>query len=145
MRRFEARSNQLAHFLRSQDLQFQDHYSIFMENNERYMESCAAGERAGLYYTCINSYLTGDELAYIVNNSESKVLITSKSKIDVVVDALASCPNIQMVLVTDGGDVDLPKGMMDFRRSGRGLLNCALGRGILGYLNALFIWHDGAA
>lgn len=111
---FEARSNQLAHFLRSQDLQFQDHYSIFMENNERYMESCAAGERAGLYYTCINSYLTGDELAYIVNNSESTVLITSKSKIDVVVDALASCPNIQMVLVTDGGDVDLPKGMMDF-------------------------------
>ena len=42
------------------------------------------------------------------------MLITSKSKIDVVVDALASCPNIQMVLVTDGGDVDLPKGMMDF-------------------------------
>ena len=55
---FEARSNQLAHFLSAQGLGFQDHYSIFMENNERYMESCAAGERSGLYYTCINSYLT---------------------------------------------------------------------------------------
>ena len=34
---FEARSNKLAHFLRDQGLGFQDHYAIFMENNERYM------------------------------------------------------------------------------------------------------------
>ena len=33
-----------------------DHYAIFMENNARYVECCGAGERAGLYYTCINSY-----------------------------------------------------------------------------------------
>ena len=111
---FEARSNKLAHFLRDQGLGFQDHYAIFMENNERYMESCSAGERAGLYYTCINSYLTGDELAYIVNNSESKVLITSKAKIDVVADALSSCPNIEVVLVTDAADTDLPQLMTDY-------------------------------
>lgn len=111
---FEARSNKLAHFLSDQGLGFQDHYAIFMENNERYMESCSAGERAGLYYTCINSYLTGDELAYIVNNSESKVLITSKAKIDVVADALSSCPNIEVVLVTDAADTDLPQLMTDY-------------------------------
>jgi long-chain acyl-CoA synthetase len=51
-----------------------------MENNARYVECCSAGERAGLYYTCINSYLTADELAYILDNSESKVLITSSAK-----------------------------------------------------------------
>ena len=55
-----------------QGLQRLDHYSIFMENNSRYLEACGAGERSGLYYTCVNSYLTADELAYIVNNSESK-------------------------------------------------------------------------
>ena len=48
-----------------------DHYAIFMENNSRYLEACGAGERSGLYYTCVNSYLTPSELAYIVNNSES--------------------------------------------------------------------------
>ena len=62
-----------------------DHYSIFMENNDRYLEACGAGERAGLYYTCINSHLTADELAYIVDNSESKVLITSSAKRDVAI------------------------------------------------------------
>ena len=51
-----------------------------MENNARYIECCAAGERSGLYYTCINSFLTADEVAYIVNNSESKVLIFSEEK-----------------------------------------------------------------
>ena len=76
----EDRSNRLAHFLRSVGLKRLDHYSIFMENNARYVECCAAGERSGLYYTCINSYLTPDELAYIVNNIESRVLIFSEEK-----------------------------------------------------------------
>ena len=53
----EARSNR-AHFLRSRGLKRLDHYSIFMENNARFIECCAAGERSGLYYTCINSFLT---------------------------------------------------------------------------------------
>ena len=44
----EARSNRLAHLLRAHGLTRLDHYSIFMENNNRYLESCGAGERAGL-------------------------------------------------------------------------------------------------
>ena len=67
----EARSNRLAHLLRAHGLMRLDHYAIFMENNNRYFEACGAGERAGLYYTCVNSYLTAEELAYIINNSES--------------------------------------------------------------------------
>ena len=55
---FEARTNRLAHLLRARGLGRGDHYAIFMENNDRYLEACGAGERAGLYYTCVNSYLT---------------------------------------------------------------------------------------
>ena len=87
----EARSNRLAHLLRAHGLKRLDHYSIFMENNNRYLESCGAGERAGLYYTCVNSYLKAEELAYILNNSESKALITSASRRDVALEALAPC------------------------------------------------------
>ena len=54
----EARSNRLAHFLRRRGIKRLDHFSIFMENNSRYIECCTTGERAGLYYTCINSFLT---------------------------------------------------------------------------------------
>ena len=97
----EARTNRLAHFLRASFLRRQDHYAIFMENNARYIETCGAGERAGLYYTCINSFLTSDELAYIVNNSEAKLLITSAAKLDVALAALPQCPNVDLCLVVD--------------------------------------------
>ena len=101
---FEAQANQLAHYLRAAGLQRLDHYSIFMQNNAQYLVTCAAGERAGLYYTCINSYLQGEELAYILNNSESKVLITSAEKLAVAKDALAQAPGIKAVLVVDGAN-----------------------------------------
>ncbi|MEO7854626.1 MAG: AMP-binding protein, partial [Rubrivivax sp.] len=103
-REFEARSNRLAHLLRAQGLKRLDHYAVFMENNNRFLESCSAGYRAGLYFTCINSYLTAEELAYIVNNSESKLLITSRAKLSVVAEALKSCPEVRMCLVVAGGN-----------------------------------------
>ncbi len=107
-RELEARSNRLAHLLRAHGLQRLDHYSIYMENNERYIEACAAGARAGLYYTCVNSYLTAEELAYILQNSESKVLITSRSRLSVATEALAQCPDVSIMLVVDdpGGHGD---------------------------------------
>ena len=84
----DERSNRLAHLLRASGLERLDHYAIFMENNNRYLECCAAGHRAGLYYTCINSFLTAEEVAYILVNSESQVLITSRSKLEVAMQAL---------------------------------------------------------
>ena len=102
----DKRSNRLAHLLRANGLQRLDHYAIFMENNNRYLECCAAGHRSGLYYTCINSFLTADELAYILNNSESKVLITSRAKRDVALAALKQCTNVSLCLVVDGDAAD---------------------------------------
>ncbi|MDR3467236.1 MAG: AMP-binding protein [Xanthobacteraceae bacterium] len=98
----DARSNRLAHLLRRQGLKRFDHYAIFMENNSRYLEACGAGERSGLYYTCVNSYLTPGELAYIVNNSESRVLITSRAKLDVAREAIKDCPRLELCVVADG-------------------------------------------
>ena len=98
----DARANRLAHLLRATGLQRTDHFSIFMENNSRYIECCSAGERSGLYYTCINSYLTPEEVAYIVQNSESKVLITSMAKREVALEAAKLCPALRLCLVVDG-------------------------------------------
>ena len=103
----EQRTNRLAHFLRSRGLKRLDHYAIFMENNDRYIESCCAGERAGLYFTCVNSFLTAGELAYIVNNSESRILILSEETRATALAAIGQCPKVEAVLVVDGsGDGD---------------------------------------
>jgi len=111
----DARTNRLAHLLRAHGLKRLDHYAIFMENNDRYFEACGAGERAGLYYTCVNSFLTPEELAYIVNNSESKALITSRAKRDVALQAAAQCPKLTLCLIVDGTGDDGP--FVDFARA----------------------------
>src|SRR5258705_10119623 len=110
----EARSNRLAHLFRKCGLRRLDHYAIFMENNNRYLEACGAGERAGLYYTCVNSYLTAGELAYILTNSQSRILITSKLNLDVAREALKECPEIDLCIVADGdGESDRIPGLSE--------------------------------
>ena len=113
----EARSNRLAHLFRNWGLKRLDHYAIYMENNSRYLEACGAGERAGLYYTCVNSYLTGSELAYIVANSESRILITSVAKLEVAREALKQCPKVELCIVVDGaGENDRIVGLREATR-----------------------------
>ena len=102
-RELEARSNRLAHLFRDRGLRRLDHYAIFMENNSRYLEACGAGERSGLYFTCVNSYLTAAELAYILNNSESRILVTSVAKLDIARAALKESPRVELCIVADGG------------------------------------------
>lgn len=98
----EARNNRLAHLFRRRGMKRRDHYAVFMENNSRYLEACGAGERAGLYFTCVNSYLTSDELAYILTNSESRILITSMAKLAIAREALPQCPRVELCIVVDG-------------------------------------------
>ena len=111
---FEGRSNQLAHLLYDHGLRRLDHYAVFMENNSRYLECCGAGERSGLYYTCVNSHLTADELAFIINDSQSKVLITSRSKLAIAGEALKQCPNVTLALVVDGSPLPPAGPIVDF-------------------------------
>jgi len=102
----EARANQIAHALRAEGLRKGEHFALFMENNDAFLEICSAGERTGLYYTPVNSYLTADELAYIVQNSESQVLIASKAKRDIAAAATEQCPQLKRVVLIDGDDDD---------------------------------------
>ena len=116
-RELEARCNRLAHLFRKRGLKRLDHYAIFMENNSRYLESCGAGERSGLYFTCVNSYLTSGELAYILNNSQSRILITSVAKLDIAREALKESPRVELCIVADGGgESDRIVGLADATR-----------------------------
>src|SRR5215831_13159361 len=113
-RELDARSNRLAHLFRRRGLRRLDHYAIFMENNSRYLEACGVGERSGLYFTCVNSYLTPAELAYILDNSQSRILVTSVAKLDAAREALKECPKVELCIVADGaGESDRIVGLKD--------------------------------
>jgi long-chain acyl-CoA synthetase len=100
---YEARCNQVAHFLRSAGLQRGDHIAVFMENSIPMLEIEGAAERTGLYYTLINSYLAADEVGYIVTNSRSRLLFSSAAKRDVAERAAAQCPQLERRLMAGPG------------------------------------------
>ena len=73
----------------------------------------------GLYYTCINSFLTAEETAYILSNSQSQILITSESRRAVAAAAVRECAGIKLCLVVDGASglaqvVNLDEAAADF-------------------------------
>lgn len=73
----DAASNQLAHLLRASGLGRGDHVAVLLENHPHFMTAVWAALRSGLYVTAINWHLTTDEAAYIVENCEARVLISS--------------------------------------------------------------------
>lgn len=73
----EARANQGAHLLRAAGVAVGDHIAILMENRREFLEICFAADRAGLFYTTISTHLTQDEIAYIVQDCDARILIGS--------------------------------------------------------------------
>jgi len=98
---FDANANRLAHLFRQAGLRRGDHVAILMENNLRYCEVMSGAERTGLYYTCVNSFLTAPEVAYIVDDCDAKVLVTSVAKSDVAITAASLTPQVSMFLCVD--------------------------------------------
>jgi long-chain acyl-CoA synthetase len=106
---YEADANRVAHVLRGAGLQRRDHVAIFMDNDWRMLVCEGGAERTGLYYTCVNSYLSAEEVAYIVNDSRARVVMTSAAKAEVASRLPALCPDVERWLMSGaGGDPDGP-------------------------------------
>jgi long-chain acyl-CoA synthetase len=101
-RQLDERSNQLAHLLRALGLRRGDHIALFMENQPRFLEVVWAALRSGLYVTAVNSHLTAEETAYIVDDCEAKVFVTSAALAPVAAELdPASIPRVHTRLMAD--------------------------------------------
>ena len=93
-------ANRLAHLYRAQGLRRGDHVAFFFTNEPGMLVAESAAERTGLYYTCINSYLSTDEVAYIVDDCQAKVVVASHKKAEVVADLPTRCHGVERWLMT---------------------------------------------
>jgi long-chain acyl-CoA synthetase len=83
------RSNQVAQLLRAQGLKSGDAIALFMENTPAFFEIAWGAQRAGLYFTCISTKLTAGEVAYILDDSGSKLLFATPGLAATAVEAKA--------------------------------------------------------
>ena len=98
---YEAGANQVAHVLRDTGLRKGDHMAIFMENHPAMLLAEAGAERTGLYFTPVNSYLSAEEVAYVINDSQSRVVVTSAAKAEVAEQLPALCPDVERWIMVD--------------------------------------------
>jgi acyl-CoA synthetase (AMP-forming)/AMP-acid ligase II len=73
----EDRSRRLARVWEENGLGFGDHVALLIENQARFFEVCWAAQRSGLYYTAVNTHLTAEEVAYIVEDCDAQALVTT--------------------------------------------------------------------
>lgn len=97
----EARSNQLAHYLRAQGLGAGDTVAIILENQPWVFIAAWAAQRAGLYYACLSYRLSGDDLGYILKDSGAKIAIGSRTTTEVLAGAAAAGYGGPLALVDD--------------------------------------------
>jgi acyl-CoA synthetase (AMP-forming)/AMP-acid ligase II len=100
---YERRANQMAQLFREAGLRRTDHIAIFMANEPEMLVAEGAAERSGLYYTCINTYLSAEEVAYIVNDCAARVLVASGALADVTVELPPLCPSVERWLMAGAG------------------------------------------
>lgn len=83
----EALANQGAHLLRSLGLERGDTVAVVLGNDFEIFVAAWATQRIGLYMTAVSTKTSVDDLAYVLGNSEAKVLIAGKAYTDVATQA----------------------------------------------------------
>lgn len=103
-RQLDERSNQLARLWRERGLVTGDHVAIFSENQPRFFEVMWAALRSGLYVTTINSYLSAEEVGYILQDSGARSLVTTSEKAKIASAAMQHATGCVVPLLI--GDAD---------------------------------------
>jgi long-chain acyl-CoA synthetase len=105
-RELNERSNQIAQLFFDAGLRFGDHIAILMENRPEYFEVCWGAQRSGLFYTCVNWHFTADEVAYILDDCDAKVLVLSDAYRDLATELADKMPRVTVRLMVGDHLVD---------------------------------------
>ena len=109
----DERSARCARLLADSGLGFGDHVAVLMENRAEVFEVCWAALRSGLYVTVVNTHLSAEEAAYVVDDSQAGVVIASVGAGRLAAAIVAGTPRVRRRLVVGGG-AGAPAGHEDY-------------------------------
>ena len=98
----ESRSARLARALREAGLRPGDHIALLLDNRAAMLELAWAAQRSGLYYTPVNTRLSGDEAAYVVDDCGATVLFAAAAVSPLAAEVRASAPRVTRFVAVDG-------------------------------------------
>src|SRR3981189_1362434 len=93
-RQLVERSCRAAHAMRALGAEPGACVAIMMENHRSYLELAWAAQRAGLRYTAISPRLTASEVAYVLEDSGTRLLFVSETTAAVAREAAQQVPGV---------------------------------------------------
>lgn len=102
-REMDAAANRFAQLLRARGFKPDDAFAVLLENRIEYFTLIWGSQRAGTLLVPISTRLTAPEIAYILEDSGSKLLITSPAFGALMPAIRASCPDLPVLIVEDAG------------------------------------------
>ena len=76
-RQLDERSSRLAHALRAWGLKPGDGLAVVLTNEEHFFDFYWAAMRSGLYFTPVNWHLSSEEMEYVIDDCDARVLVAS--------------------------------------------------------------------
>ena len=107
------RAQQLMHALQDAGVQSGDRVATFATNSFRHLELYFAVPSIGAVCHMINIRLPDDQVAYIINHAEDKVLFVDNFLAPRLPAILAKCPTVKLVVIM-GAAPALPPGAVDY-------------------------------
>ena len=105
----DAEANRFARLLRAHGIGHTakggDAFAVLLENRVEYYVLAWGSQRVGTMLVPVSTRLTGPEIAYILRDSEAKILVTSTRFSEVLSTIRAECPDLE-ILVMDSGEAD---------------------------------------
>jgi long-chain acyl-CoA synthetase len=102
--KINANVNKVARFLRAQGLKPGDPVALLCSNRAEFVEVLQGALRVGLRLTPVNWHLTAEEIAYVVNDCQAKVLF-AETRYEGGLRASADAPRL-VAKVAIGGEAD---------------------------------------
>ncbi|XUU61523.1 acyl-CoA synthetase [Erythrobacter sp. HA6-11] len=99
-------ANRFAQLLRSKGFKPDEAFAVLLENTHHYFTLVWGSQRAGTMLVPISTRLTAPEIAYILQDSGSKLLITSRMFDGVMEKVRAECPDLEVLVVGGEGGED---------------------------------------
>src|SRR3954447_18555620 len=96
---------QLAHGLRQLGVTDGDRVATFMWNNQEHLEAYVAVPCMGAVLHTLNIRLAGEQVAYIANQAEDRVVLVDMSLIPLLAPVLPEMTSVQTVVAVGDGDV----------------------------------------
>ncbi len=98
------RSNQVANGLAALGVPARSRVAILTRNSEIFFEALFGAAKADTVLVTVNFRLAAREIAYILGDSETRVLFVSAEYLPLVREVRDELPELQEVIVTDGND-----------------------------------------